>query len=87
MTSGDDNAGREPLNVPLPGRPQGFVEIVDVEEDVALGRGETAEVHQVSVAAGLDAKSGRRRRRQIGRHDCRGPAIEGERRLGHTGEA
>ena len=45
MTSRDDNAGREPLNVPLPGRRQGFVEVVDVEEDVALGRCETAEIH------------------------------------------
>ena len=40
------------------GRRQGLVEIVDVEEDVALRRGEAAEVHQVSVAAGLHAKSG-----------------------------
>jgi hypothetical protein len=32
MTSRDDNAGREPLNVPLPGCRQGFVEIVDVSK-------------------------------------------------------
>ena len=57
MTSRDDNAGRESLNVPLPRRRQCFIEIVDVEEDVALRRGETAEVHQVSVAARLNAKS------------------------------
>ena len=87
MVSGDDNAGREPLDVPLPGSRQGFVEIVDVEENVALRRGETAEIHQVSVAAGLHAKSGRRGRRQIGRHDRGRAAIEGERRLGHAGEA
>ena len=87
MTSRDDNAGRKPLNVPLPGRRQSFVEIVDVEEDVAFRRGETTEIHQVSVAAGLHAKSGRRRRGQIGRHDLGGAAIEGERRLGHAGEA
>ena len=71
MMSGDDDAGREPLNVPLPGRRQGFVEIVDVEEDVALRRRETAEIHQVSVAAGLYAKSGRRGQCQIGRHEPR----------------
>ena len=87
MTSRDDNAGREPLNVPLPGGRQSFVEIVDVEEDVALRRCETAEIHQMSVAAGLHAKSGRGRRGQIGRHDCGRAAIEGERRLDHTGEA
>ena len=87
MMSGDDNAGREPLDVPLPGRRQSFVEIVDVEEDVALGRGETAEIHQVSVAAGLHAKSGRRRRGQIGRHERGCAAIKRERRLGHAAEA
>ena len=87
MTSGDDHAGRKSLNVPLPGRRQGFVEIVDVEEDVALRRSETAEIHKMSVAAGLHAKSARRGRRQIGRHDRGRAAIEGERRLGHAGEA
>ena len=87
MMSGDDNAGREPLDVPLPRRRQGFVEIVNVEENVALGRCETAEIHQVSVAAGLNAKAGSRGRRQIGRHERGRAAIEGERRLGHAGEA
>ena len=87
MASGDDDAGRESLDVPLPGSGQGFVEIVDVEEDVALRRGEAAEIHKVSVAAGLYAKSGRRGRRQIGRHDRGCAAIKGERRLGHASEA
>ena len=69
------------------GAGRSFVEIVDVEEDVALRRGETAEIHQMSVAAGLHAKSARRSRRQIGRHDCGRAAIESKRRLGHAGEA
>ena len=85
--SGDDNAGRDPLNVPLPGSRQGFVEIVDVEEDIALRCGETAEIHQVSVAAGLYAKSGRRGQCQIGRHERGCAAIKRERRLGHAPEA
>ena len=87
MTGGDDDAGRESLDVPLPGSRQSFVEVVDVEEDVALRRGEAAEIHKVSVAAGLHAKSGGWGRRQIGRHDRGRAAIEGERRLGHAAEA
>ncbi len=87
MAGGDDDAGRESLDVPLPGSRQGFVEIVYIEEDVALRRGEAAEIHQVSVAASLHAQSGLWGRRQIGRHDRGRPAIEGERRLGHASEA
>ncbi len=60
MAGGDDNAGRQSLDVPLPGSGQRFIEVVDVEENVALRRGEAAEIHQVSVATGLHAKSGRR---------------------------
>ena len=78
MMSGDDNTGRKPFHIPLPRSRQGFVEIVNVEEDVALRRGETAKIHKVSVAAGLHAKSGLRGRRQIGRHDRGRAAIEGE---------
>ena len=87
MMGGDDDAGREPLDVPLPGSGQSFIEVVDVEEDVALRRGEATEIHKMSVATGLYTKSGRRGRRQIGRHDRGRAAIEGERRLGHTREA
>ena len=81
MLGGDDNARGQPLDVPLPWRRQCFVEIVDVEKDVALRRGEPAEIHQVSVAAGLHAKPGHCGRSQVSRHDGGRPAIEGERRL------
>ena len=87
MTGGDDDAGSQPLDVPLPWPRQGFVEIVDVEEDVALRRGETAEIHEMGVAAGLHAKTGRRCRGQIRRHDRGRAAVEGERRLRHPPEA
>ena len=87
MMGGDDDAGRQPLDVPLPWRRQGFVEIVDVEEDVALRRGEAAEIHEVSVAARLHAKPGGGGRGQVGRHDRGRAAIEGERRLRHAPEA
>ena len=84
---GSDDAGRQPFDVPLPRGRQRFVEIVDVEEDIALRGREAAEIHEVSVAAGLHAKSGGGGRGQVGRHDRSRAAIEGERRLRHTPEA
>ena len=86
MVRGNDDAGRESLDVPFPGSGQRFVEIVDVEKDVALRRGEAAKVHKVSVAAGLHAKSGPWGRRQISRHDRGRATVEGEGRLGHASE-
>jgi len=62
LAPGDDDAGGQPLDVPLPGCGKRFVEIIDVEDDAPLGRGETAEVGQMSVAAGLNADAGNRRR-------------------------
>ena len=87
MMGGDDDAGRQPLDVPLPRGRQGLVEIVDVEEDVALWRGEAAEIHEVSIAAGLHAKSGGWGRGQVSRHDRGRAAIEDEGRLRHAPEA
>jgi hypothetical protein len=37
---GEDKARREPLQVPFKGRRQGLVEIVDIEDDISLRRGE-----------------------------------------------
>jgi hypothetical protein len=34
--SGDDPAGGQPFHVPLPGRHQRFIEVVDVEEQSPL---------------------------------------------------
>ena len=51
----DHDARREPLEIPLEWGRQRLVEVVDVEDDVALRRREAAEVHQVRVAAGLHA--------------------------------
>jgi hypothetical protein len=87
MVSGDYDARPESLDVPFPRSRQGLVEIADIEEDVALRRGETAEIHDVSVAAGLHGKAGPRGRGQIGSHDRGCAAIEGEGRLGHAPKA
>ncbi len=81
---GEHEGSDEPLHVPLPGRRQRLVEVVDVEDEPAFGRGKAAEIHQVAITARLDANTGRRRMGQIGRHDRRGAAIEGERRSQHA---
>ena len=66
------------------GAGQSLVEIIDVEQDVAFGRGEAPEIHQVAVAASLDLDSGVRRGAEIGRHDARRSPVEGEGRLQHA---
>src|SRR6266853_3778503 len=52
--SGQNNAGGQPLYVPLPWAALGFVKIIDVERDLRAGRGEEAEVLDVRVPAHLD---------------------------------
>ena len=47
-------ARREPLEVELEWPGEGLVEVGDVEEQVALRRGEQSEIRHVCVAAELD---------------------------------
>ena len=84
MTCADDRARGEPLQVPFPGCRIGLVEIVDPEDEIPFGRGEYAEVRHVRVAARLDAKAGRRRCGEVGRHHRGRSAQERERRREHT---
>ena len=51
LAAGHPHAGGQPVQVPLPGPGVGLVEVVEVEDQVALGRGVEAEVAQVGVAA------------------------------------
>jgi hypothetical protein len=74
---------RESLDVPLPRPGKRFVEIVDVEHETPLRRGEDAEVRQVGVAAALDCHARPGRGRQVMSHDPRRPAVERERRDEH----
>src|SRR5262249_41594295 len=57
--SRDFNTGGQPFKVPFPRSRERFVEIVDVENQVSLGRRESAEVHDVAITARLHAKLGR----------------------------
>ena len=87
LAAGDHEACRETLEVPLPGRRQGLIEVVDGEDDLPLRGGETPEVDQVGVSAALHANAGRRSARQVHRHGERRAAVEGERRQDHAAVA
>ncbi len=63
---------------------QGLVEVVEVEEQGALRRGEDAEIGEVGVAAELRHKAGPRRVFEVGGHDPRRASVEGERRDQHA---
>ncbi len=79
----DLEARGETLDVPLERRGTGLVEIVDVEEQRPVRRRETTEVRQVGVAARLHPQPAVGRDREVGGHDHRGAAVEGERRRQH----
>ena len=87
VARGDQHARRQPLDVPLPRPGQRLVEVVDVEHQPPLGRGEHAEVRQVRVPAALDGQPRSRRRREVAGHDQRRAAIERERRDEHAAVA
>ena len=80
-TGGEHKRGDKALDVPLPGCRQCLVEVVDVENQPALRRGKTAEIHQMAVTAQLNLDPARWRPGQIGCHDAGRAAIKGERRL------
>ena len=84
---GEHQAGRQPLEVPLP-RPDGrLVEVVHVEHDDAARRPVEPEVHAVGVAAELRADAGRGRDQQVVGHHVGGTTEVGERRRRHAVDA
>ena len=83
VPSGHGQARRQPLDVPLERAGQGLVEVVDVEDQPPLRRGERAEIGQVRVPAQLHPQPRRGGRGQIRRHRQRRPPVERERRHQH----
>ena len=83
VTCGDDDARDEALQIPLPGTESRFVEIVQVEYERLLGRGEDAEVAEMGVAADRHIRVGGGLTREVGRLQGRGAAEESERVLHH----
>jgi hypothetical protein len=64
-----------------------FVEVIDVEDQLPVGRSEDPEVGQVRVSAELHDQVRARAGGQILGHDPRRAAIEGERRGAHAAVA
>ena len=54
------DAGGHPFHVPLPGSADGFVEIVQVEDQLAIRRGERTQVLNMRVPAQLNQQAGMR---------------------------
>ena len=87
IAPGDGEARGEPLDVPLERAGERLVEVVEAEDELAVGRGEAAEVRQVGVAAELGVEPGARAGREIRRHQVGGAAVERERRDEHAAVA
>ena len=75
----DMDARDQPAQVPLPGAGMGLVEVVEVEDEVALRRGVEAEVPEVRVTADDRCDAGGGQPGEVCGHDRGGTAEEGER--------
>ena len=87
LPTGDCEARREALDVPLERAAKRLVEVVDREDQSAVGCGEHTEVRQVRVAAELSVQTGARTGSEIRGHEKGAAAIEGEGRLEHAAVA
>ena len=79
-----DEAGGEALDVVLEGATDGFVEVVDVEDEAAVGGGEGSEVKDVGIAAELGGDAGVGMAGEVGGHDGDCAAKEAEGTSGHA---
>jgi hypothetical protein len=68
-----------------PSRRKRLVEIVDIEDELALGRSKTPEIGDVAIAASLHADACSWGTGKIGGHQRRGAAKEREGRGAHSG--
>ena len=79
VPSGDREAGGEPLHVPLERSRQRLVEVVETEDEPPIRCGVDAEVREVRVSAELRVQSRPRPVGEVGCHEIRPAAEEGER--------
>ena len=87
VASSDREAGCEPFNVPFPWSWQCLVEIVHVEDELALRRPEGTEVRQMGVPAALHSDPGALCARQVRCHYQGRPSVESKRGRRHTGHS
>jgi len=83
----DLEAGGQSFQVPFPRTREGLVEVVDVDHQVPAWGGVGAEVGEVGVPARLHPEIGAWRGGEVGGHDRRRAAVEGERRGEHAAVA
>ncbi len=84
LRAGDLEAGGQALDVPLERSGMGLVEVVDVEDERPLGRGEPAEVGEVGIAAELDGQARAIGGAEVVGHDRGGAPVERERGRSHA---
>jgi len=84
FAAGEDNGRGQALDVPLEGAADGFVEVVDVEDEAAVRACVGAEVEDMGVSAELGEQAGVGLAGEIGGHDGHGPSIEAKGRGRHA---
>jgi len=84
LAAREDEAGSHALDIPLERAADSFVEVIDVEDQAAIGRGEGAEVADVRVAAELCVDPGVGPKREVVGHNGNRAAEEAEGRHGHA---
>src|ERR1035441_953644 len=85
LPASEHNTRGQPFHIPLPWCVQGFVKVVDVEDEPPFRRTETAKIADMAIAARLNESSVLRRRGKIRRHQGSRAAKERERRLHPAG--
>ena len=83
IPSGDGEARRKPLHVPLERSRQRLVEIIDAEHQATIRGGEDPEIREMRVATQLSVESRSGAVREVGGHDVGRATVESERRDEH----
>lgn len=60
VAAGHGKADAQTFDIPLPGSGQGFVEIVEVEDQIALGSRKQTEIQEMTIPTGLYPETGGR---------------------------
>jgi hypothetical protein len=81
--AGENDARGHALHIPFPRTGDGFIEVVDVENETAVGRFVAAQILDVRIAAELHEDTCMRLIGEIGSHDGDGTAEESKRRFRH----
>ena len=79
----DDEARRQPLEIPLEGAGEGLVEVTEIEHQVPLWRRPQAEVEDVRITTELDIETAIGLRGEVSGHDAGGTSVEVPRRDRH----